>query len=516
MSNRLEDKIRDYLADHLELLEAGLRFVDKEYEVPSPFGAGGRIDLLGKDIFGNVVIIEIKRSDHAARDTLNEIHKYIALFRISQGLGESRVRLIVVSTEWHELLLPLSEFAETTVYSVDAILIVALPVGVVTHVSKVELLKKAAALNVSRAQCVYLYQTASTRDDHLDKLVAAVKAAGLEDFCIFRCDHLGSGETIMYPYGYYLCFSSPTLSLPTAELERLKARIEWEDDFDEPDENFVAHVNAAAQDICESLEIGYPEKLTNIRAQWSVAVSIRSGRFDRNRPILADEEIIALAQAVDGGSPIYLGKTSSPRFEASWKQLRADLEPVLRGNERWGETVPRFIDGVEDAAPTATVSVSVYNPTNLFLTLYSIASNRDYSKCPRLEIVVDDSAAGQVRVLIGFLAWNGQGILATPSELINQIYGDETGWFAAVAMHGTFEEEDAALSAHHLAALTVEWRLESNQKTGPKQILAENGQISRRPFSEENCRPIEAFAQAHPDYLAALKDYVKDRVSGLA
>jgi len=83
-------------------------------------------------------------------------------------------------------------------------------------------------------------------------------------------------------------------------------------------------------------------------------------------------------------------------------------------------------------------------------------------------------------------------------------------------MHGTFEEEDAALSAHHLAAITVEWRLEGNREIGPKQILVENGQICRRPFSEENCRPIDAFAQAHPNYLAALKGYVKDRVSGLA
>src|SRR5665213_2005039 len=129
MANRLEDKIRDYLADHLELLETGLQFVDKEYELASSLGAGGRIDILARDICGNVVVIEIKRSDQAARDALHEIHKYTALFRISQGLDESRIRLIVVSTEWHELRVPLSEFAETTPYTVEAISIVALPDG---------------------------------------------------------------------------------------------------------------------------------------------------------------------------------------------------------------------------------------------------------------------------------------------------------------------------------------------------------------------------------------------------
>jgi len=128
MANRLEDKIRDYLADHLELLETGLQFLGKEYELPNPFGAGGRIDLLARDIYGNVVVIEIKRSDQAARDALHEIHKYTALFRNSQGLDESRIRLIVASTEWHELRLPLSEFAEITAYTVEAFSIAVMPV----------------------------------------------------------------------------------------------------------------------------------------------------------------------------------------------------------------------------------------------------------------------------------------------------------------------------------------------------------------------------------------------------
>ena len=188
---------------------------------------------------------------------------------------------------------------------------------------------------------------------------------------------------------------------------------------------------------------------------------------------------------------------------------------MLRGNESWEGTIPRFLDEVEDAAPTATVSVSVYNPTNLFFTLYSMACNRDYSKCPRLEIVVDDSAAGQVRVLIGFLTWNGKEILATPSELINQVFGDEASWFAAVATHEMFEVENAALTAHHLAALTVEWLFEGNQEIGPIAVFVENGSIRRRTFSKENYRSMDAFAQAHPTYLAALKCYAEDRVTGL-
>jgi hypothetical protein len=516
MANRLEDKIRDYLADHLELLETRLSFVDKEYVLSSPFGAGGRIDILARDICGNVVIIEIKRSDQAARDALNEIHKYTALFRVSQGIDESRIRLIVVSTDWHELRLPLSEFADITPYPVDAISIVALPDGVITSASRVELVKKVAALKVSRVQCIYLYQSASTGDDRLRKLVAAVKAAGIEDFSIFRCEYKENKEEVVYPYAHYLCFSSPIPSLASVDLGKLKARIEWEDDLDEPDENFVAYVNKAILGSYEGVEIGYPEKLTTMLGEWSISVSIRSGRVDRNRSVLEDDEIIALAQAIDGGSQIYLGKITSPRFEASWNQLPLDLEPVLRGNERWQKTIPKYLNEIRVEAPTAIVSVAVYNPTNIFFSLYRIASDQDYSKCPRLEIVFEDSVAGEVRVLMGFLGWDGEKIPSTPSELIIQLFGDDFGWLAAVSMHETFEQEDLALRAHHLAALTVEWRFQQNREIGPEEILVKKGRIFRRPFSEQNYRPISLFARTHLDYLAALKSYVEERVSGVS
>ena len=46
--NRLEERIRDYLAANLDLLEQGLVLVKKEFSLPNLEGAGGRIDILAR------------------------------------------------------------------------------------------------------------------------------------------------------------------------------------------------------------------------------------------------------------------------------------------------------------------------------------------------------------------------------------------------------------------------------------------------------------------------------------
>lgn len=516
MINRLEDKIRDYLANHLDIIEKGLVFVDKEFELYSPVGAGGRIDLLARDTYGHVVVIEIKRSDQAARQALNEMHKYTALFRISQGLDESRLRLMVVSTDWRELRLPLSEFAETTPYSVEGISITATPDGVVTQVSKMALMEKTGAVKISRVQCIYLYNTAGRRDECLNHLVAVTKESGIEDFAVFRCDYSGKDTRVVYPYCHYLCFSSPALSLTVAAFERCKAHIDWEEGLDEPDGNFAAYINNSMGKFCDTLEIGYPEKLTNIRAGgWAISVSARFGRLGQVNAVLTNEEIIALAQSVDGGSPIYLHKITSPRFNVGWKQLRGDLDTLLLGNVAWREVTSRFLAEVESASSSATVSISIYNPANILMAFYWIAWNQDYSKCPHLEIVVEDKATGQVRILIGILVWDRQLIHSTPDELMNQVYGGEFEWLAAVTMHRTFEAEDSALTAHHLRAATVEWRFDADRVMGPTEVLTVDGKLCRQPFNDANQRPFVQFISTHSDYLAALKALMEKRAAGL-
>jgi RecB family endonuclease NucS len=69
-----EHIIRDWLVANPEFIEPGLQIVKKEYYLPDEIGTSGFIDILAKDIYNNFVIVEIKRSDPAARQTLKSLN----------------------------------------------------------------------------------------------------------------------------------------------------------------------------------------------------------------------------------------------------------------------------------------------------------------------------------------------------------------------------------------------------------------------------------------------------------
>src|SRR2546430_15881603 len=114
-----EARLRDELSKRLDLLEPGLTLQAVEFRLPNRQGASGSIDILATDRFSAMVIIEIKKSNQTARQALHELHKYVALIKYDHGLRDSQVRCMLVSTEWHELLIPFSEFSRTVPWAVD-------------------------------------------------------------------------------------------------------------------------------------------------------------------------------------------------------------------------------------------------------------------------------------------------------------------------------------------------------------------------------------------------------------
>ncbi len=116
-----EAAIRDLLVDQLDCLEAGLVLLNIEQYIPSDIGTRSFIDILCRDKDNNWVIIELKRSDAAARQAIHEVLKYAEAVKTHLGVRNDEIRIIIVSTIWTELLIPFSRFISESALDISGL-----------------------------------------------------------------------------------------------------------------------------------------------------------------------------------------------------------------------------------------------------------------------------------------------------------------------------------------------------------------------------------------------------------
>lgn len=515
---RIEDNIRDYLADHLDLIEVGLTFVKKEFPIKNSTGAGGRIDILAKDRYNQFVIIEIKRSDQAARQALNELHKYAALFRLNQGLDEKNVRLMVISTEWHELLLPLAEFSANTRYHVEGVRIDATDDGVVTNASLVDLaapLEGSEQLKVCRYHEIFLFKDRSRREVFQVDYHTEFKDIGVEDFFFIHCDYHGSNKAVIYPCGLYICMSSPLDNLNLEQQELLKLEFEWDPELDPLEQNFFAALHEPKDREYDNFEIGYPEKLSGLSSSWTLLMSERHGRLSGENSLLTDDDLIKLAMAVEGGSSVYYGKTGSPKFKAPWQELRKNLIATLEGYPSWQSIVPCVLDEIQTISANSTVSVISYTPANFLLSLYSLDLRNDFKYIPYLEINIDDPDRGEVRSLFSFAKWDGKVLSEMPDQIIGSIYEDLFEWAMETQFGGTDSKESKMLTSHGLKLVLIEVKDTEDKNTSITTLSTRKNRLKRSPFDMAKVKSIKDFKDMNQEYISELTKLVDKYASGL-
>ena len=183
-----EGQLRDELSKRLELLEPGLALRSVEYRLPSPQGASGSIDILATDRYAASVIIEIKRSNQTARQALHELHKYAALIKYDHGLRDSQIRCLIVSTEWHELLVPFSEFSRTAPWTIDGYRLFLTDAGIPDHAEKVVPITAPTELRLCPEHSIYLFREQNRRDEAVPVLLKLLSDHNLPEYLLLKLD----------------------------------------------------------------------------------------------------------------------------------------------------------------------------------------------------------------------------------------------------------------------------------------------------------------------------------------
>ena len=501
-----EAHLRDELSKHLDILEQGLLLRSTEYRLANDHGSHGRIDILATDRYGATVIIEIKKSNQTARQALHELHKYVGLLKYDHGLRESQIRCMLVSTEWHELLVPFSEFSRTAPWTVDGYRLCLTDAGLPDHVEKIVPVTPPAELRLCPEHKVYFFADRSRRDAALPELLTLLRNHNLAEHLILKLDakHRKAEE------GF--CFALYLIVPEFDPEERKRARqwlatTRWANDLDEEirflEEQLVIAEVTDAFDICDDREIGYPEKLANECRNWEIVALIRGGSRLESKTIFSDEYLLRWAKGIEGGNAFHFDMIATPQRRLAWNEAKANAAYCLKGNDEWASLVQAYLEELERRHPDATVTARFYNPCDLMMSLYRVAKLDVGDMLATAELMVSDKDGSPFRIVLGAMVWNGKQVTAVSEVLPEDVPTLFDLYMAGALDGGPWAAEEHLIAQHGLSYVMVECT-PSVEGGVLKQLAIKDGALARLSVNEDELQDFGAFYRAHQGYLRSL------------
>jgi hypothetical protein len=449
-----EATIRDSLADNLHLLEKGLTLIQKEYPLKNPIGSKGYVDILARDSFGNRVVIEVKRSDPASRQAIHEIFKYFALYKTQNQTPDHQLRCFVVSTTWRELRVPFDEFLRKTTLQAQGFQIEVDLEGVVIAAEGVKPLAPQKPFSLFRSHDIYLFKTPAKRDAFLPIVSDTFAKCGGLGGLLITADYEGDSDRVVAPFAAYLVTSK--VSDESAK-KMTAACLEEDPDFDPTtaegrntfEDEFSLMIQATALKLADTFEGGSPEKFgAECENGWKAKSVIRLGDVP-DVGAVSDGELITLVAGYGGDNSVLYHRIATPRIPLAWQSIPQEFELSLRGNTAWLAAAEWFLDWVKQNLPDATVSICIYNPMDLIITMFQFLRGQS-EFVPYLEIVATDEAKSRTVALFGRILWNG---LTRPTS-IRDVFTPGIGGLDAVRMHthmrSSWQIDETLLSRHGL------------------------------------------------------------------
>jgi hypothetical protein len=281
MNSPKENVIRDKLAANLEVVESGLKLRAKELQIQNPQGAGGKIDIFAEDQWKNKVVIELKRSDKAARQAVHDLLKYTELLRDQHGPKHSPIRVMLLSTDWNELLVPFSSFIRDAKFPCEGYRITVDVEGNITGLKKVESLKEAHLLDFIPHHMIYCFSNVADRDFQIAILKQKLEQCGIYDFVIFLLNYAGQNKKVIAPFALYVCMGTVPLKHAQEIFSSLGVTDEVQEYLKNTDENefdfFQCQIHeqvfATFSIHCDDFGIGYPEMAGHLANEWTLVSS---------------------------------------------------------------------------------------------------------------------------------------------------------------------------------------------------------------------------------------------------
>ncbi|RZJ90593.1 MAG: DUF91 domain-containing protein [Chryseobacterium sp.] len=399
MARQVEHIIRDWLVVNLEFIEPGLQLIEKEHYLPDEMGSSGFIDILCKDVYNNFVIIEIKRSDTAARQTFTEVLKYAALIQNKYSARDSEIRIIILSTHWNEILRAFSHLCFKSNFAINGYQLF------INEQTKIPQTKEEIIPLSSRTfyrkfayhQDLFFFFSKEKRQKAHEILNEKLQIAEAFDYVTVDIDAPVGKQTI-YPYAINAAYQKRSKEelLHSISLLNGMDHLDMEESEFESEKEYVNYLDQVFTVALEmgshkdSFEAGYGEKFESVIGVqgWQITSINRYGIF-KSDPRYSDDLLIRELKGHDGNSSNkFVGFSESAQKERI-KEIRLECQHSLNHTPHWAEFIDYVFADLEKSKKKFKIIADIYNPDSIVTALYFalIKANPDY--LPLFLVVVD-------------------------------------------------------------------------------------------------------------------------------
>lgn len=483
---RVEEKIREKLAKRLDMFGTELTLLNQEAFLPNKKGTRGFVDILASDSHRRYVLIELKRSKAASRETIHEVFKYIEGIKENKSLKNDEIIAYIVSTEWDELLIPFSSLVAQASYEVKGFKLIVDEELNPIDITIVEPLKLENERFISDQHAICLYTDQSNLTRGIESHIACFKEKGIEDYVLLileahpdfyeyslRATAKGFEDIasefdekpsktyedlqkIMPDYKYIVYSAVQVMSeeeyweIIRRDLDQYNEMVEISEDMGDEELLHTLHEyaveNSNPRPHKEYYEIGYPAKLRNKLLEdegWEIIEIIRNGKIKENE-LLADEVLVNELAGDRGINKQVYTKDFDPNNKSSLEQIRKDVNKCLIDNEIWLGGIEKAINEISDAVGTEKLhgQIHIFNPSNTLLSLFQSATSPSQIEAMRWvpTYYINIECENTKIVYLGCLVENGKrGCL---QDILNQAYDGDASSLLFSLTWGGYQSND--------------------------------------------------------------------------
>ena len=494
-----EDEIRDILVKNLSVINKDYTFLEKEKYLKNDIGTRGFIDIFAQNKNGKYVVIELKRSKAASREAIHELCKYFEAVKNNLSCNSDDIELVIVSTEWDELIVPFSSFVKQVSFTVY---------GYKLNIEKVPF--KADRINpldliddrfLSAVQVARYYLDEKSLKIGIEEHEKFFKSHEIKNFVLiilkspdnYYQNQINSLKQIhdlidvenKIPDLKYIIYSSNQLLSEQDYVNHFKKDKYYKDEYKDNIEEILSDNDATSLDKLERLndllieqepfpdsdhvEKGTPAKFRSLLdyQHWEIIEIKKYGSLNNN--ILLSNDLII--QEISGGNGT-TGQSYEAVFnlqdKASFARVKRQIGNCLSDNYIWRNHIFEILDELQKEGINE-VQCDIYNPMNIIYTIFHVLTNKKGSLyIPNYSIIVKKN--NEERLYLGYLDGTIKDI--TLNDLFNKFYDYGEDEFLQSLTWGGYTSKNIEMTQY--IGLNYKTKLVKNSKGSKKFYNYEN------------------------------------------